>query len=220
MQIDGNHPTPPGWTGGDAKAMTLIAENDKGQSKATILTEEGNDVETLFDSNLDDVPMVYIAPDGKALSILHSSLFTPLSFGVTCSTDDAVDVTLSGLDAIGENSLYVVDAVDGRATKIEENISVSILPNEYGRYFITNTNSLGETEDNVTGDIRVSVHHGMVTVTASRNLGTVRALGINGATVYSAEDCGTTTTFALHRGIYVVEANGGAGNKRVKIAVK
>lgn len=220
MQIDGNHPTPPGWTGGDAKAMTLIAENDKGQSKATILTEEGNDVETLFDSNLDDVPMVYIAPDGKALSILHSSLFTPLSFGVTCSTDDAVDVTLSGLDAIGENSLYVVDAVDGRATKIEENISVSILPNEYGRYFITNTNSLGETEDDVTGDIRVSVHHGMVTVTASRNLGTVRALGINGATVYSAEDCGTTTTFALHRGIYVVEANGEAGNKRVKIAVK
>ena len=219
MQIDGNHPTPPGW-GGDAKAMTLIAENDKGQSKATILTEEGNDVETLFDSNLDDVPMVYIAPDGKALSILHSSLFTPLSFGVTCSTDDAVDVTLSGLDAIGENSLYVVDAVDGRSTKIEENISVSILPNEYGRYFITNTNSLGETEDDVTGDIRVSVHHGMVTVTASRNLGTVRALGTNGATVYSAEDCGTTTTFALHRGIYVVEANGEAGNKRVKIAVK
>ena len=220
MQIDGNHPTPPGWTGGDAKAMTLIAENDKGQSKATILTEEGNDVETLFDSNLDDVPMVYIAPDGKALSILHSSLFTPLSFGVTCSTDDAVDVTLSGLDAIGENSLYVVDAVDGRATKIEENISVSILPNEYGRYFITNTSSLGETEDDVTGDIRVSVHHGMVTVTASRNLGTVCALGTNGATVYSAEDCGTTTTFALHRGIYVVEANGEAGNKRVKIAVK
>ena len=218
MQIDGNHPTPPGWGGG--KAMTLIAENDKGQSKATILTEEGNDVETLFDSNLDDVPMVYIAPDGKALSILHSSLFTPLSFGVTCSTDDAVDVTLSGLDAIGENSLYVVDAVDGRATKIEENISVSILPNEYGRYFITNTSSLGETEDDVTGDIRVSVHHGMVTVNASRNLGTVRALGTNGATVYSAEDCGTTTTFALHRGIYVVEANGEAGNKRVKIAVK
>ncbi len=220
MQIDGNHPTPPGWDGGGGKAMTLIAENDKGQSKATILTEEGNDVETLFDSNLDDVPMVYIAPDGKALSILHSSLFTPLSFGVTCSTDDAVDVTLSGLDAIGENSLYVVDAVDGRSTKIEENISVSILPNEYGRYFITNTNSLGETEDDVTGDIRVSVHHGMVTVTASRNLGTVRALGTNGATVYSAEDCGTTTTFALHRGIYVVEANGEAGNKRVKIAVK
>ena len=220
MQIDGNHPTPPGWGGGGGKAMTLIAENDKGQSKATILTEEGNDVETLFDSNLDDVPMVYIAPDGKALSILHSSLFTPLSFGVTCSTDDAVDVTLSGLDAIGENSLYVVDAVDGRATKIEENISVSILPNEYGRYFITNTSSLGETEDDVTGDIRVSVHHGMVTVTASRNLGTVRALGTNGATVYSAEDCGTTTTFALHRGIYVVEANGEAGNKRVKIAVK
>lgn len=220
MQIDGNHPTPPGWGGGGGKAMTLIAENDKGQSKATILTEEGNDVETLFDSNLDDVPMVYIAPDGKALSILHSSLFTPLSFGVTCSTDDAVDVTLSGLDAIGENSLYVVDAVDGRATKIEENISVSILPNEYGRYFITNTSSLGETEDDMTGDIRVSVHHGMVTVTASRNLGTVRALGTNGATVYSAEDCGTTTTFALHRGIYVVEANGEAGNKRVKIAVK
>lgn len=220
MQIDGNHPTPPGWGGGGGKAMTLIAENDKGQSKATILTEEGNDVETLFDSNLDDVPMVYIAPDGKALSILHSSLFTPLSFGVTCSTDDAVDVTLSGLDAIGENSLYVVDAVDGRATKIEENISVSILPNEYGRYFITNTSSLGKTEDDVTGDIRVSVHHGMVTVTASGNLGTVRALGTNGATVYSAEDCGTTTTFALHRGIYVVEANGEAGNKRVKIAVK
>ncbi len=229
MQIDGNHPTPPGWGGGGGKAMTLIAENDEGRSKACVVIGGGNDVETLMDSNLADVPMVYTVADGKAVSIMHltltaageteSALTEPLNFGVTCSGTESVEVRFEGVDALGGNTLYVIDAVEGSSMPIEENAVVSILPNEYGRYYISSSR-LVEKENDISQRIRVSVHGGVVTVSATRSLGRVRALSTNGTTAYSAEDCGDEVSFSLHRGIYVIETTGEAGTSKVKIAVR
>jgi hypothetical protein len=182
-----------------------------------------------MDSNLADVPMVYTVADGKAVSIMHltltaageteSALTEPLNFGVTCSGTESVEVRFEGVDALEGNTLYVIDAVEGSSMPIEENAVVSILPNEYGRYYISSSR-LVEKENDISQRIRVSVHGGVVTVSAIRSLGRVRALSTNGTTAYSAEDCGDEVSFSLHRGIYVIETTGEAGTSKVKIAVR
>ena len=239
MQIDGNFPTPPGWPSAPAKAaLVLTAENEQGLSKASVVMDEGQNVETLFDSNLANVPMVYTVADGQAVSINHtaltslhfgnpeghnSSLFTLHSsfpFGVVCNSQDDVEVTLTGVDNV-EGELYVVDAVNGMKTEVSEGSTVTVTPNEYGRYFLVRGSATGLNElEGLSNSIRVSVREGMVTVSAARNLGSVRAVNISGATVYQATDCGNSVQFQLPNDVYILETNGEAGKKRIKIYVR
>ncbi len=224
MQIDGNFPTPPDWPSAPAKAaLVLTAENEQGLSKASVVMGEGQNVETLFDSNLADVPMVYTVADGQAVSINNSSLFTlhsSLPFGVVCNSQDAIDVTLTGIDSV-EGELYVVDALSGMKTEVTEGQTVTVEPNEYGRYFLVRGTATGLTDlDALSDGIMVSVRDGMVTVSASKNLGEVRVMNVSGATVYQASDCGTSTQFQLQKDVYILEANGEAGRRTYKILVK
>ncbi len=224
MQIDGNFPTPPGWSPASAKAaLVLTAENAQGQSKASVVMGEGANVETLFDSNLADVPMVYTVADGQAVSINNSSLFTlhsSLPFGVVCNSQDAIDVTLTGIDSM-EGGLYVVDALSGMKTEVTEGQTVTVEPNEYGRYFLVRDTATGLTDLEALSDgIMVCVRDGMVTVSAGKNLGEVRVMNVSGATVYQASDCGTSTRFQLQKDVYILEANGEAGRRTYKILVK
>jgi hypothetical protein len=235
MQIDGNFPTPPATPAKEAPALMLTAENEQGLSKASVVMDEGQNVETLFDSNLANVPMVYTVADGQALSINHSSLFTQnctwymvnstylhssLPFGVVCNSQDDVEVTLTGVDNV-EGELYVVDAVNGMKTEVSEGSTVTVTPNEYGRYFLVRGSATGVNElEGLSNGIRVSVREGMVTVSAARNLGSVRAVNISGATVYQATDCGNSVQFQLPNDVYILETNGEAGKKRIKIYVR
>lgn len=239
MQIDGNFPTPPGWPPAtpakEAPALMLTAENEQGLSKASVVMGEGQNVETLFDSNLANVPMVYTVADGQALSINHSSPFpqnctwymvnstylpSSLPFGVVCNSQDDVEVTLTGVDNV-EGELYVVDAVNGMKTEVSEGSSVTVTPNEYGRYFLVRGSATGLNElENLSDGVRVSAREGMVTVSAARTLGSVRAVDISGATVYQATDCGNSTQFQLPKEVYIIETDGEAGKKRIKIYVR
>ncbi len=203
----------------DAPVLMLTAQNDRGTSKASVVMGEGQSVETLFDSNLEDVPMVYTVAEGQAVSINHAAQLEAVSFGVTCKSDEAVDVTLTGLDAV-VGSLYVFDAVDGTTTAVDEGSTISVMPNEYGRYFLTLSTSLGEVKEGLTEGVKVSVHGGVVSITAAANLGTVRALGIGGATLFHAADCGTSVQFRLQQGVYVIETDGPAGNRTMKLVVR
>ncbi len=220
MMVDGNAPVlspAPAMT--DAPVLMLTAQNDRGTSKASVVMGEGQSVETLFDSNLEDVPMVYTVAEGQAVSINHAAQLEAVSFGVTCKSDEAVDVTLTGLDAV-VGSLYVFDAVDGTTTAVDEGSTISVMPNEYGRYFLTLSTSLGEVKEGLTEGVKVSVHGGVVSITAAANLGTVRALGIGGATLFHAADCGTSVQFRLQQGVYVIETDGPAGNRTMKLVVR
>lgn len=65
MMVDGHT-----VTSAPAREFTLMATNERGASAATVsVGEEEKSVETLFDSNLADVPMVYTVADGQAVSI-------------------------------------------------------------------------------------------------------------------------------------------------------
>lgn len=215
MMADGSTtstPTP-------APALTLTAVNERGQSVASVVMSDGQSVETLFDSNLEDVPMVYTMADGQAVSINHLAQLEAICFGVNCKGDDLVDVTLTGVDNIG-GSLYVVDAFDGTTTEAGEGSTILVQPNEYGRYFLTRHASSTEITEGTADAIVVIAHGNMVTISAPMELGRVRVLTVNGGTVFDTAGCGTSVQLPLQQGIYVMETDGPAGHKRQKIAVK
>ena len=219
MMVDGNtvpSPAPAMQT----PALTLTAANERGQSMASVIVgEEKQSVEALFDSNLEDVPMVYTVADGQAVSINHAAQLETVCFGVTCKDDEPVDVTLTGVDTV-DGSLFVVDALDGTTTEVGEGTVVTVLPNEYGRYFLTHSTSLGEMGDDATPGIVIIARGGMLTVSAPQALGRVRVVSVSGATVFDTDGCSTTVQQPLQQGIYVLEADGAAGHTTQKIVVR
>lgn len=228
MQVDGNFPPLP--SGGSARQMALAlrAANSRGVSTARVELSArssaafvGNeDVETLFDSNTTDVPMVYTVAGNRAVSINQMPALGMLPFGVTCNSDEPVDVTIiSGALDADNAALYVVDAVLGTTTNVVDRERMSIQPNDYGRYFLTR----GEktlVDDTMADGIVVSVRKGTVVVTAKRPLSQVRILTAGGVMSNSRSDGGIQEQFSLQPGVYVVEAATAASKKTVKVVVR
>lgn len=142
MMIDGNAPIVASPAPAmQAPGLVLTAENEQGSSKANVLVGEGQNVETLFDSNLEDVPMVYTVANGYAVSINQvKELNKPIAFGVNCSSQDKVEVTFSDIEQLTNDDVFVVDAVDGKTQQIFEGDSFTVQPNDYGRYFLVFAN--------------------------------------------------------------------------------
>jgi len=136
MMVDGNHTTD---TPAPAREFTLTASSNRGQSAASIsVGEETKSVETLFDSNLADVPVVYTVAEGRAVSINKvEELTKPIAFGVNCNSNDMVEVTFSDIERLTDGEVFVVDAVDGKTQQIYEGDTFTVQPNDYGRYFLT-----------------------------------------------------------------------------------
>lgn len=224
MMMDGNHGTP---TPAPSREFTLTASSNRGQSAASVsVGEEEKSVETLFDSNLTDVPMVYTVADGQAVSINQvKELSKPIAFGVTCTaSNEMVDVTFSDIEKLTSGEVYVVDAVDGTSQQIYEGDSFAVQPNDYGRYFLTFTGGsatgIEETASAQQG-IVVSVRGREVTVTSGEDISQIQAVSLNGSTIYQNNSCGNSVTFMLHTGVYVIQAKNTAGaQQNVKIFVK
>ena len=138
MMVDGHSVAP-------SREFTLTAINERGQSAASIsVGEEEKSVETLFDSNLADVPMVYTVANGYAVSVNQvKELSKPIAFGVTCSSNDMVEVTFSDIEQLTDGEVTVVDAVSGQMQSISEGDTFSVEPNDYGRYFLLFANTTG-----------------------------------------------------------------------------
>jgi len=231
MQVDGNFP-PPAPSGSARQLVILLsAANSRGGSSANVELDdntsaeyvEGEDVETLFDSNLADVPMVYtVAADGMAVSIDTRPTLDVVPFGVTCNSNEPVDVgfEISNLKSQISN-LYVFDALTGATKAVNDGESVSIQPNDYGRYYLTTNEKIGNKVESLAADgIVISVRNGEVTVTSNSPIGHVHAVSMSGATVYEQANCGTTTQFQLQTGTYVIEVEGNVGKRTTKILVK
>lgn len=225
MMIDGNANPNPGTS--PSREFTLTASSNRGQSTASVsVGEEEKSVETLFDSNLTDVPMVYTVADGQAVSINQvKELSKPIAFGVTCTaSNEMVDVTFSDIEKLTSGEVYVVDAVDGTSQQIYEGDSFAVQPNDYGRYFLTFTGGsatgIEETASAQQG-IVVSVRGREVTVTSGEDISQIQAVSLNGSTIYQNNSCGNSVTFMLHTGVYVIQAKNTAGvQQNVKIFVK
>ena len=204
--------------------MTMTAANDRGKSMATVsVGEEAKTVETLFDSNLNDVPMVYTVAEGQAVSINQlTELDKPIAFGVTCAaSDDPVAVTFSDIAQLTTDDVFVVDAVTGEKALVNEGNSISVQPNDYGRYFLlAGTMGISDKTD-VQKGIMVSVRGKVVTVTSGEALTLVRALSPDGTTVHQDAPNGMSQSFTLASGFYVIQAENAAGERQtVKVLIK
>lgn len=232
MMTDGNYEIGTVYNAGNStpapsREFTLTASSNRGQSAASVsVGEEEKSVETLFDSNLADVPMVYTVADGQAVSINQvKELSKPIAFGVTCTaSNEMVDVTFSDIEKLTSGEVYVVDAVDGTSQQIYEGDSFAVQPNDYGRYFLTFTGGsatgIEETASAQQG-IVVSVRGREVTVTSGEDISQIQAVSLNGSTIYQNKSCGNSVTFMLHTGVYVIQAKNTAGaQQNVKIFVK
>ena len=223
MMMDGNHGTP--TAPNPAPAMRMTAANDRGQSTATVsVSNEAKTVETLFDSNLNDVPMVYTVANGQAMSINQlTELDKPIAFGVTCAaSDEPVAVTFSDIEQLTSGEVYVVDAVTGEQTVVGEGSVLTVQPNDYGRYFLV-AGALGIRDQvDVKQGIVVSVRGRVVTVTSGEMLTEVRALSLDGATAQQATAGSTTALLTLATpGVYIIKAENVAGEQlTVKVVVK
>ena len=204
----------------------MRVSNDFGSSEASIELGDhasadyvaSEDVETLFDSNLADVPMVFTVAGQQALSIDARPSIDIVPFGVACSSNEEVEVNIELAPLTSPPSpLYVFDAVLGTTTAVNDGDTFSIQPNDYGRYFLTTTDMMDGKMDN---DIVINIRSGVVTVTAKSAIGNVRAVGMNGVTAYEQTNCGTTTSFCLQQGAYVIETDGFAGALTRKVIVK
>lgn len=240
MTIDGNYPAV--IESSPSRQFTLRAASAQGSSSAVLRLndsaaddyQEGEDVETLFDSNLAQVPMVYTVAGGQAVSIDQRPQLDVVPFGVTCAdSNDPVSVQFSGLQSLDSrlqasdggsvlsplSTLYVLDALTGEQTEVGEGSTVQVQPNDYGRYFLTTTSRIGESQP-VEQSIVVSVRQRDVTVVATEPLTVVSATTLGGVSVYSERVADTKCTFRLSPGVYIVDARSQGGlQRRLKVIV-
>lgn len=223
-QSGGNNPS------GGTRALTLKAANGQGSSTASVNLSEAasdgyaaeEDATTLFDSNLSDVPVVYTVAGNKAVSIDTRSAIDIVPFGVACvASNELVSVKLSWSEERGVNRLYVLDAVTGEMTEVTDGQSVSVQPNDYGRYFLTTRGDLTAIREATAKGIVVSVRNKMVTVRSSEPLTTVRVMTTGGNVVSSLSNCGTEASIPMAiGGVYLVEAQTANNKKTMKVMVK
>ena len=230
---DGNYTAPtlyePDNSGARRRtAVRLTASNGFASSEATVRTAEkasvgyvdDEDVTTLFDSNLSDVPVVFTVADDKAVSIDTRPALDVVPFGVACAVSDAlVEVNIHhSLDA---ESLYVLDAVTGNITEVGEGSTVSVQPNDYGRYFLTTRGDLTGISETRTGGIVVSVRGREVTVkSGGEPLTAVRTLTAGGTAVSNLQPAEAQVSFQLQGGVYIIEAQTAEAKRTMKVVVK
>ena len=236
MMTDGNFEVGTKYDDGGSGAralnrFTLKASNGSGASSASVnLSDEasagyvnGEDVTTLFDSNLDGVPMVFTVAGEKAVSIDRRPALDMVPFGVACgSSSEMVQLTVDGGSWMADGQLYVLDAVTGSVTEVGMEKIFAVQPNDYGRYFLTADKDItGIRETLASEDVVVSVRDHVVTVHSGSRLQSVCVLNVNGAVVANLRDCGLETKMNLAiGGIYIVEVQTATSRKTIKIVVR
>ena len=99
--------------------------------------------------------------------------------------------------------------------------TLTVQPNDYGRYFLSTTSVQSMTAKEQ--GIIISVRQQEVTVTANGGqLSTVRATTLNGVAAYSGDaGLGTQCRFQLPKGVYIIQARTEDGFQRqLKVVVE
>ena len=116
--------------------------------------------------------------------------------------------------------LYVYDAQTRMMTAVSDGESVSVQPNDYGRYYLMTDGAIITKVSNVASGVVVSVRNGEVTVKAEGPIRQLRAVNIGGVTAFEQSDCGNETIFRLPQGSYVLEVESADGKWTTKILVR
>ncbi len=198
------------------QALVMTARSDGKKSTAIVRLnteadedfQDREDVETLYDSNLTDVPTLYTIAGDQAVSVNSLPAIGAVPLGIVCATDTQAEVTFSGVSDIPAE-LYLYDRETGSSTLLSDSVKLHLQANAHGRYFLTGQRvTSGITDHEVKGIRCYSPAPGQLTIAcldAGNQLERVDIYTIDGKKEYSNNDINAPAlTIHTHRGVKVV----------------
>lgn len=174
---------------------------------------EGEDVEMLGEGNIAEIAQVYSVAGSQAVALNASDDINWMPVGVVApkSKDIEVNISFNSKMLIKMNNegsqLFLFDATTKTFSEIKDGMTVKMMANDHGRYYITNQSSLNTTDIN-TIDCFSPTENTIVVATLKGDMKRVMVYDISGALVTSNHSVngGRCQLNVPKAGIYVVKA--------------
>ena len=174
---------------------------------------EGEDVEMLGEGNIAEVAQVYSVAGSQAVALNASDDINWMPVGVVAPKSKEVDVNVSLNSKMlikmnNEGSqLFLFDATTRTFSEIKDGMTVKMMANDHGRYYVTNQSSLNTTDIN-TIECFSPTENTIVVATLKGDMKRVVVYDISGALVTSNHSVngGRCQLNVPKAGIYVVKA--------------
>lgn len=201
--------------------LTLTTTDGVRNSESKLIVNEeacrdyvvGEDVEMLGEGNIAEVAQVYSVAGSQAVALNASDDINWMPVGVVAAKSKEVDVNVSlnskmlrKMDNEG-SQLFLFDATTKTFSEIKDGMTVKMMANDHGRYYITNQSSLNTTDIN-TIDCFSPTDNTIVVATLKGDMKRVVVYDISGALVTSNHSVngGRCQLNVPKAGIYVVKA--------------
>lgn len=174
---------------------------------------DGEDVEMLGEGNIAEIAQVYSVAGSQAVALNASDDINWMPVGVVApkSKDIDVNISLNSKMLIKMNNegsqLFLFDATTKTFSEIKDGMTVKMMANDHGRYYITNQSSLNTTDIN-TIECFSPTENTIVVATLKGDMKRVMVYDISGALVTSNHSVngGRCQLNVPKAGIYVVKA--------------
>lgn len=174
---------------------------------------EGEDVEMLGEGNIAEIAQVYSVAGSQAVALNASDDINWMPVGVVApkSKDIDVNISLNSKMLIKMNNeglqLFLFDATTKTFSEIKDGMTVKMMANDHGRYYVTNQSSLNTTDIN-TIDCFSPTENTIVVATLKGDMKRVVVYDISGALVTSNHSVngGRCQLNVPKAGIYIVKA--------------
>ena len=142
--------------------VTLTTVNGERSSQSELIVNdeasrdyvEGEDVEMLGEGNIAEIAQVYSVAGSQAVALNASDDINWMPVGVVAPKSKEVDVNVSlnskmlrKMDNEG-SQLFLFDATTKTFSEIMDGMTVKMMANDHGRYYVTNQSSLNTTDIN------------------------------------------------------------------------
>ena len=201
--------------------VTLTTVNGERSSQSELIVNdeasreyvEGEDVEMLGEGNIAEIAQVYSVAGSQAVALNASDDINWMPVGVVApkSKDIDVNISLNSKMLIKMNNegsqLFLFDATTKTFSEIKDGMTVKMMANDHGRYYVTNQSSLNTTDIN-TIDCFSPTENTIVVATLKGDMKRVVVYDISGALVTSNHSVngGRCQLNVPKAGIYVVKA--------------
>lgn len=202
-------------------SVTLTTVNGERSSQSELIVNdeasrdyvEGEDVEMLGEGNIAEIAQVYSVAGSQAVALNASDDINWMPVGVVApkSKDIDVNISLNSKMLIKMNNegsqLFLFDATTKTFSEIKDGMTVKMMANDHGRYYITNQSSLNTTDIN-TIECFSPTENTIVVAMLKGDMKRVVVYDISGALVTSNHSVngGRCQLNVPKAGIYVVKA--------------
>lgn len=201
--------------------VTLTTVNGERSSQSELIVNdeasrdyvEGEDVEMLGEGNIAEIAQVYSVAGSQAVALNASDDINWMPVGVVApkSKDIDVNVSLNSKMLIKMNNegsqLFLFDATTKTFSEIKDGMTVKMMANDHGRYYVTNQSSLNTTDIN-TIECFSPTENTIVVATLKGDMKRVMVYDVAGSLVTSNHSVngGRCQLNVPKAGIYVVKA--------------